>query len=122
MQGRVQALNRNYQGLHWKRLDVTLATIKYFTSEDHVEYLELYNYSDEGNGDSALLNFSTSGAHSLDNNPLWQTLRTRLVTSTQRRPSLTLKVGLDEKSKETSVSWCSHDNGSESCELERSTC
>jgi len=124
LQSRVQTLNLKYQGLHWKRLDVSLAAIKYFTSVDHVEYLDLFNVNkapDEDDGNVALLTFSTGGAHALDNNALWQALRTRLITGTRRRPGFTLKVGLVANSRETMFSWCNIENGLENCELEWSS-
>lgn len=117
MQGRIQMLNRMNQNHHWKRLEVSLATIRYFVGADHVEYFDL-GEPDEGDGASTWLTFATGGAHALDNNALWQTLRTRLATGTRRRPGLTLRVGLDDGSTETTFSWCKLENGEESCELE----
>lgn len=115
-------MNLKYQGLHWKRLEVSLAAMKYFTGVNHVDYLDLYNdrvYEEEDGNSAALLTFSSGGAHALGDNALWQTLRTRLVTGTRRRPGLSMKVGLDENSKEATFSWCkSENNGLESCELE----
>ena len=111
-------MNRKYQGLHWNRLEVSHATIKYSIGVEHAEYLDLYN-AEEEESVVALLTFSASGAHTLDNNALWQTLRTRLVTGTRRRPGLTLKVDLDDNSKETVFRWCNRENGGlESCEEE----
>ncbi|KAL7531591.1 hypothetical protein ACHAXR_006316 [Thalassiosira sp. AJA248-18] len=122
LQSRVQTLNMKYHGLHWNRLEVSHATIKHSVGVDHVEYLDLYN-SNHGSGEEEsnmpLLTFSTSGAHALDNNALWQTLRNRLIAGTRRRPGLTLKVNLDDKNKETVFSWCSIEKGGlESCEVE----
>ena len=71
-------MNRKYQGLHWNRLEVSHATIKDSVGAEHVEYLDLYN-AEEEESVLALLTFSASGAHTLDNNALWQTLRTRLA-------------------------------------------
>ena len=102
------------------------ATIKYSVGIDHVDYLDLYNEigrsdeAEEEEGDAAaLLTFSTSGAHALDNNPLWQILRTRVITGMRRRPGLTLKVHLDDNMEETVFSWCTIAHGGlESCEIE----
>ena len=121
MQNRVQTLNQKYEGLQWKRLEVSHATIKHTVGIDHVEYLDLYKHYDrseeEEQSDLALLTFSASGAHAL--NGLWQTLRTRLVTGTRRRPMSTLKVNLDHDSKEAVFKWCNRENGGvERCEEE----
>ena len=87
---------------------------------DYLEYLDLYT-DKVGSGEEesdALLTFSISGAHALENNVLWQTLRSKLATGTRRRPGLILKIHLDNNSKDTVFSWCNHENGVESCEEE----
>ena len=93
------------------------AAAKHSVGMDQVEYDALYSEEDV---DEALLTFATGGAHSLQNNALWETLRARYATEeAQRRPGHSLKVRLDDSNKETVFSWCKVDNESvETCDEE----
>ena len=99
LQGRIQAINLQYQGMHWKRLVVSLAAIR--LSIDNIDFLDIHNTE-----------YASHGANALNNNALCQTLRAGIVVTEQRRPGLILKVGVDENS------WCMIKNGLESCEVE----
>ncbi|KAL3768593.1 hypothetical protein ACHAW5_001890 [Stephanodiscus triporus] len=125
LHSRVQSLNLKYQGVLWKRLDVSLAAIRFFVGSDHVEYSDLF----DGNGRHAEINenektgvaaasfaFSTHGAHALDRNALLEAIQSMSIVGISR-PGSTLKIGVDEFRKET-TNWCDTTNGSESCDAE----
>ena len=107
-QSKIERLNAKYQGLQWKRLEVSNAALNYFVGIDHVEYLDLLrdDIDKEKSDVEALLTFSKSGAHALNDNALWQALMTRLVRGTRRRPYKVATVDLDDNSWETVFRWC----------------
>lgn len=141
LSSRIQNINIKYQNLqYWKNLDVSSSTIRYFVGVDHVDYFDLYGSNGGSSNDGVsndgseeqddsdnnammhqpALTISTSGAHALDNNALWSSLRTGLMInsstttsssssrrSSRRRPELVRKVHLDDTTKETVFSWCS---------------
>jgi len=117
LQGRIQGINLKYQGDYWKNLVVSLAAIRYHVGVDHINFSDTYTANDGEEIDMAL-SYSTNGAHSINNNILWQRLHTGITAVDQRRPKSTLKVDIDEDSKELRFSWCKIDNGMETCQVE----
>ena len=85
LQGRIQDINLQYQGMHWKRLVVSLAAIR--LSIDSIDFLDIHPTG--GRGDD-MLTYASHGAHALNNNALWQTLSTGIVVTERRRPGLIL--------------------------------
>jgi len=128
LHGRIQALNLKYQGIHWKRLEVSLAAIRYFVGFDHVEYSDLFDVPDKHaendenektRAAAASFTFSTRGAHALDRNALLEEIQSMSITGTPSRPDSILKIGLDDLSKEATIRWCNfYNNGLESCDVE----
>jgi len=117
LQGRIQGVNIKYQGVHWKNLVVSLAAIRYHVGIDHINFLDTYTAND-GEEINMALSYSTNGAHSINNNILWQRLHTGITAVDRRRPESTLKVDIDENSKELRYSWCKIENGLETCQVE----
>jgi len=107
LQGRIQGINLKYQGDHWKNLVVSLAAIRYHVDVDHINYTTKQD-DEEIN---MALSYSTNGAHSINNNILWQRLHTGITAVDRRRPESTRKVDIDENSKELRYSWCKIENG-----------
>ena len=120
LQGRIQGINIKYQGVHWKNLVVSLAAIRYHVDVDHVNFSDTYTSKhDDGEEEiSMALSYSTNGAHSIINNILWQRLHPGITAVDRRRPESTLKVDIDENSKELRFSWCKIENGLETCQVE----
>lgn len=105
------------------RLEVSLATIRYFVGSDYVEYSDLLAIHDmsvdieDENGRS--FTFSTRGAVALDQNSLLRAIESITKTGTVSRLDSILKIGVDNASKEIIFQWCSFtDDGLESCEVE----
>lgn len=123
LHSKVQKLNLQYQGVCWMRLEVSLATIRYFVGSDYVEYSDLLAIHDmsvdieDENGRS--FTFSTRGAVALDQNSLLRAIESITKTGTVSRLDSILKIGVDNASKEIIFQWCSFtDDGLESCEVE----
>ncbi|KAL7446042.1 hypothetical protein ACHAXH_009654, partial [Discostella pseudostelligera] len=68
LQSRVQALSVQYQEIVWKRIEISLATIRYFVGVDNIQYSDLHTVHDDH------YTISNLGAHALDDNVLLQTL------------------------------------------------
>jgi hypothetical protein len=124
---KVQALNLQHQGVCWMRLEVSLATIRFFLGSDHVEYsdlLAIHDMSvdiedDNQSGTVRSFTFSTLGAFALDQNSLLRAIESITKTGTLSRLDSILKIGVDNASKEIIFQWCSFtDDGLESCEVE----
>jgi hypothetical protein len=126
---KVQALNLQYQGVCWMRLEVSLATIRYFLGSDHIEYSDLPAIHDmsvdieednqSGTANVRSFTFSTRGAFALDQNLLLRAIESITKTGTISRLDSILKISVDNASKEIIFQWCRFtDDGLESCEVE----
>jgi hypothetical protein len=125
LHSRVQSSNLKYQGILWKRLEVSLAAIRFFVGSDHVEYSDLFdvhgrhaeiNENEKTGVAAASFAFSTRGAHALNRNALLEAIQSMSIVGISR-PGSTLKIGVDEFKKDTTT-WCDTTNGSESCDAE----
>jgi hypothetical protein len=121
LHGSVQTVNLKYQGIRWKRLEVSLAAIRYFVGSDHVKYSNLFHDmqseidENETTGSAdASYTYSNQGAHALDQNALLEAIQNMSITG----PSTILKIGFDDLSKEAIFRLCNSDNGLESCDVE----
>jgi hypothetical protein len=123
LHGSIQAVNLKYQGIRWKRLEVSLSAIRYFVGLDHVNYSDLVHIDDmqaemdENETTSSaltLFTYSTRGAHALDRNALLEAIQSISITGS----SSILKIGLDDLSKEALFRLCNSYNGLESCDVE----
>ena len=116
LQGRIQGINLKYQGDHWKNLVVSLAAIRYHVGVNHINYSTKHDDGEE-EIDMAL-SYSTNGAHSINNNILWQRLHAGITAVDRRKPESTLRVDIDENSKELRFSWCNIENGVKICQVD----
>lgn len=117
LQDRVQALSVQYQQIFWKRIEISLAAIRYFVGVDHVKYSDLFTVNNDDH-----YTYSTYGARALDDNVLMQTLHGMVKPDVQRlHPDMTLRIGFDDSSSnEVIFRWCITQNGLESCETMQS--
>lgn len=117
LRDRIQYLSAKYEGLHWKRLQISNIAIDYFLSTEHVEYFDLYG----NDNDPSILTFSLRGANSLQN-ALVHTLHTKLISGSRRRPYKVAFVdvtSIDDERWETVLEWCEDNSGLvELCEEE----
>ena len=107
------------------RLEVSLATIRYFVGSDYVEYSDLLAIHDmsvdieDDKLSGRSFTFSTRGAFALDQNSLLRAIESIAKTGNVSRLDSILKIGVDNASKEIIFQWCSFtDDGLESCEVE----
>ncbi len=111
LQSRVQALSVQYQEIVWKRIEISLATIRYFVGVDNIQYSDLHTVHDDH------YTISNLGAHALDDNVLLQTLEGMSKPDVQKHPDMILRIGLDESTgNEATFRWCHTVNGLEGCE------
>lgn len=115
---RIQFLSTKYEGLHWKRLQISNTAIDYFLGTEHVEYFD-FNGKDN---DPSVLTFSLRGANSLQGNALVHTLQTKIISGSRRRPYKVAFVdvtAIDDERWETVFMWCEDNSGLvELCEEE----
>lgn len=123
LHGSIQAVNLKYQGIRWKRLEVSLAAIRYFTGLDHVKYSDIFHIDDmQGEFDEnetkglAVTSFpySTRGAHALDRNALLEAIQSMSIKGS----SSVVKIDFNYSSKEATFRLCNLYNGLESCDVE----
>lgn len=110
LQSRVHALSVQYQEIVWKRIEISLAAIRYFTGVDYITYSDLHTIHDDHYA------ISTLGAHALDDNVLLHTLKDMTKPDVRKHPDMILRIGLDDTSNDATFRWCHTVNGVEGCE------
>ena len=117
LQDRVQDLSIEYQGIVWKRIEISLAAIRYFVGVDHIKYSNLSTVQHDEHHHCA---YSTFGAHALDDNMLLQALYNLVAKpSVERHPDMTLRIGFDGSGSsidKATFRWCMALDGLESCD------